>query len=131
MIVVAAMDTADTPLLLSSSHDGKGEEEDGKPVTSVVRSFGIESKKLWKIAGPTIVTAICQYSLGALTQTFAGFVGELELAAVAVENSVVAGLAFGVMVSKLLMSSTYSAIPVLLPLFHIICLLIKPNQTEL
>ncbi|KAG5560762.1 hypothetical protein RHGRI_003941 [Rhododendron griersonianum] len=88
---------ANTPLLLNSSHDGEGEEEDGKPVTSVARAFGIESKKLWKIAGPTIATAICQYSLGALTQTFVGFVGELELAAVAIVNSVVAGLAFGVM----------------------------------
>ncbi|XP_058220903.1 protein DETOXIFICATION 33 [Rhododendron vialii] len=92
------MGTANTPLLLNSSRNGEGEEEgDGKPVTSVARAFGIESKKLWKIAGPTIATALCQYSLGALTQTFAGFVGELELAAVAVENSVVAGLAFGVM----------------------------------
>lgn len=96
MIVVAAMSTANTPLLRNSSHNGE-REEDGKPVTSVARAFGIESKKLWKIAGPTIATAICQYSLGALTQTFAGFVGELELAAVSVENSVVAGLAFGVM----------------------------------
>lgn len=91
------MSGASTPLLLNNSH----EEGEGKPATtrSVVRAFGIESRKLWKIAGPTIVTAICQYSLGALTQTFAGFVGELELAAVAVENSVVAGLAFGIMVS--------------------------------
>uniref|UniRef100_A0A5B7BAT8 Protein DETOXIFICATION n=1 Tax=Davidia involucrata TaxID=16924 RepID=A0A5B7BAT8_DAVIN len=62
-----------------------------------VREFSSESKKLWKLAGPTIFTAICQYSIGALTQTFAGFVGELELAAVSVENSVIAGLAFGVM----------------------------------
>ncbi|CAI0435341.1 unnamed protein product [Linum tenue] len=59
--------------------------------------FRNESRTLWKIAGPAIFTAISQYSLGALTQTFAGFVGELELAAVSVENSVVAGLAFGVM----------------------------------
>ncbi|KAK1300120.1 Protein TRANSPARENT TESTA 12 [Acorus calamus] len=56
-----------------------------------------ETKKLWKIAGPAIFTAICQYSLGAITQTFAGHIGELELAAVAIENSVIAGFAFGVM----------------------------------
>ncbi|XP_010525623.1 PREDICTED: protein DETOXIFICATION 33 [Tarenaya hassleriana] len=61
------------------------------------REFGEESRRLWKLAGPAIFTAICQYSLGALTQTFAGHVGELELAAVSVENSVIAGLAFGVM----------------------------------
>uniref|UniRef100_A0A2N9G056 Protein DETOXIFICATION n=1 Tax=Fagus sylvatica TaxID=28930 RepID=A0A2N9G056_FAGSY len=64
---------------------------------ALLRKFGKESKTLWKLAGPAIFTAICQYSLGALTQTFAGQVGELELAAVSVENSVIAGLAFGVM----------------------------------
>ncbi|GAB2291334.1 Protein DETOXIFICATION 33 [Dionaea muscipula] len=64
---------------------------------TVVEEFRYESKKLWVIAGPAIFTAICQYSLGALTQTFCGLVGEVELAAVSVENSVVAGLAFGVM----------------------------------
>lgn len=72
-----------------------GEE---KTLKIVVKNFGVESKKLWRLAGPAILTSICQYSLGALTQTFAGQVGDLALAAVSVENSVVAGLAFGVMV---------------------------------
>ncbi|XP_020235447.2 protein DETOXIFICATION 33 [Cajanus cajan] len=39
----------------------------------------------------------CVYSLGALTQTFTGLVDELDLAAVAIGNSVVGGLAFGIM----------------------------------
>ncbi|XP_042507457.1 protein DETOXIFICATION 33-like isoform X2 [Macadamia integrifolia] len=56
-----------------------------------------ESKRLWMLSGPAIFTAICQYSLGALTQTFTGQVSALALAAVSVENSVIAGLAFGVM----------------------------------
>ncbi|KAI3465017.1 hypothetical protein Pfo_021680 [Paulownia fortunei] len=64
---------------------------------SFIKEFGAESKTLWKLSGPAIFTYICQYSLGALTQTFAGQVGELELAAVSVENSVIAGLVFGVM----------------------------------
>ncbi|KAF3778993.1 DETOXIFICATION 33 protein [Nymphaea thermarum] len=54
-----------------------------------------ESKKLWHLAGPAIFTSICNYSLGALTQTFAGQVGELELAAVSIESSVIAGLGYG------------------------------------
>ncbi|KAH9606180.1 hypothetical protein KSS87_009510 [Heliosperma pusillum] len=62
-----------------------------------ISAFNYESKKLWHIAGPAIFTAISQYSMGALTQTFAGQIGELELAAVSMENSVIAGLAFGVM----------------------------------
>ncbi|KAL5558109.1 hypothetical protein UlMin_034320 [Ulmus minor] len=80
-----------TPLLNNQSN-----QEEDKPV-GFVKEFGYESKRLWRLAGPAIFTAICQYSLGALTQTFTGFLGELELAAVSVENSVVAGLAFGVM----------------------------------
>ncbi|KAF2299891.1 hypothetical protein GH714_005831 [Hevea brasiliensis] len=67
-------------------HPNGGHQEQ-KPI-SVVREFGEESKRLWKLAGPAIFTSICQYSLGALTQTFAGLVGEVELAAVSVENSV-------------------------------------------
>ncbi|KAL6983746.1 Protein DETOXIFICATION 31 [Sarracenia purpurea var. burkii] len=61
------------------------------------REFGVESRKLWYLAGPAIFTSLCQYSLGAITQTFAGHVGTLELAAVSIENSVIAGFSFGVM----------------------------------
>ncbi|KAK4744051.1 hypothetical protein SAY87_010363 [Trapa incisa] len=86
----------DTPLLSNGNNHGSGDLslQESK---SVIRDFGSESKRLWKLAGPAIFTSICQYSLGALTQTFAGLVGEIELAAVSVENSVIAGLAFGVM----------------------------------
>lgn len=85
-----------TPLL---NHDGGETNQLKQKAVCLAKDFGFESKKLWKIAGPAIFTTICQYSLGALTQTFAGLVGEIELAAVSVENSVVAGLAFGVMVN--------------------------------
>ncbi|PIM98345.1 putative membrane protein, predicted efflux pump [Handroanthus impetiginosus] len=37
------------------------------------------------------------YSLGAFTQTFAGHVGTLELAAFSIENSVIAGLSLGIL----------------------------------
>ncbi|KAK4746254.1 hypothetical protein SAY87_012566 [Trapa incisa] len=69
----------------------------GMMVRGFLGEFRSESKRLWHIAGPAIFTAICQFSLGALTQTFVGQIGELELAAFSVENSVIAGLAFGVM----------------------------------
>ncbi|XP_065876733.1 protein DETOXIFICATION 29-like [Euphorbia lathyris] len=62
-----------------------------------VREFSKESKKLWFLAGPAIFTSICQYSLGAVTQTFAGQVSTLDLAAISVENSVIAGFSFGAM----------------------------------
>jgi MATE family multidrug resistance protein len=88
------MGAVETPLL-TNNHSN---HEDHEKPFSHVKEFGRESKTLWKLAGPAIFTSICQYSLGALTQTFAGLVGEIELAAVSVENSVIAGLAFGVMV---------------------------------
>nr|XP_034900078.1 protein DETOXIFICATION 29-like isoform X2 [Populus alba] len=61
------------------------------------REFFRESKKLWYLAGPAIFTTLCQYSLGAITQLLAGHVGTLDLAAVSVENSVIAGFSFGIM----------------------------------
>ncbi|GMP82687.1 hypothetical protein CsSME_00036885 [Camellia sinensis var. sinensis] len=74
--------------------------DDIAPITGVrdfFRETLVESKKLWYLAGPAIFTSICQYSLGAITQTFAGHVGTLDLAAVSIENSVIAGFSFGVM----------------------------------
>ncbi|KAJ4960758.1 hypothetical protein NE237_020668 [Protea cynaroides] len=59
--------------------------------------FGVESKKLWYLAGPAIFTTICQYSLGAITQVFVGQVGTLQLAAVSLENSVIAMFSYGLM----------------------------------
>lgn len=82
------------PLLPSQNDIG----HHGQKLFSIVNEFGQESKRLWKLAGPAILTTICQNSLGALTQTFAGLVNEVDHAAVSVENSVIAGLAFGVMV---------------------------------
>lgn len=104
-----------TPLIHNQSY-----YEEEKQV-ALVREFGYESKRLWKLAGPAIFTSICQYSLGALTQTFAGLVGELELAAVSVENSVIAGLAFGIMVIFYIYINIYWSF--VLVLVFIFCLL--------
>ncbi|GMI75031.1 hypothetical protein like AT3G26590 [Hibiscus trionum] len=74
--------------------------EDIPPINCVrdfFRKYLIEFKKLWFLAGPAIFTSICRYSLGAITQVFSGQVGTLALAAVSVENSVIAGFSFGIM----------------------------------
>ncbi|KAJ1383679.1 Multi antimicrobial extrusion protein [Sesbania bispinosa] len=95
----------DTPLLLDNNNNNSSSHvKDEKPLNFVQR-FWLESKKLWKLACPAILTALCQYSLGALTLTFVGQVGDLDLAAFSVENSCVAGFAFGVMVEQLGMGS--------------------------
>ena len=77
------------------------DEDDIQPIQNARDFFGeflLESKKLWFLAGPAIFTSVCQYSLGAITQVFAGHVGTMELAAVSVENSVIAGFSFGLLV---------------------------------
>ncbi|GLU21676.1 hypothetical protein SLE2022_378030 [Rubroshorea leprosula] len=74
--------------------------KDIAPITSVrafFREFLTESKKLWYLAGPAIFASICKYSLGAITQIFAGHVSTLALAAFSIENSVIAGFSFGIM----------------------------------
>lgn len=84
--------------LLSTSFAADGDDiQPIKGPKEFFREFGVESKKLWHLAGPAIFTSICQYSLGAITQLFAGHVGDIELAAVSVENSVIAGFSFGIM----------------------------------
>lgn len=73
------------------------------------REFLKEGKKLWYLAGPAIFMTLCQYSLGAITQVFSGHISTLALAAVSVENSVIAGFSFGAMVQYelLLHSAAY------------------------
>ncbi|KAI3762840.1 hypothetical protein L1987_53282 [Smallanthus sonchifolius] len=97
------MDTnADSPLLISrDAAHFTGDVEDIPPINGITEffnQFGVESKKLWYLAAPAIFTSVCQYSLGAITQTFAGHVGTLDLAAFSIENSVIAGFSFGIMV---------------------------------
>ncbi|KAL0388454.1 UNVERIFIED_CONTAM: protein DETOXIFICATION 29 [Sesamum radiatum] len=60
-------------------------------------AFKAESSKLWYLAGPAIFTSIFQYSIGAITQTFAGHVGTIDLAAFSVVNNFIAGFCFGIM----------------------------------
>ncbi|KAL4361928.1 hypothetical protein GQ457_04G007730 [Hibiscus cannabinus] len=66
-------------------------------VDDFFRQYLIESKKLWYLAVPAIFTIMCQFSFGSITQIFSGQVGTLTLAAVSVQNSVIAGFSFGIM----------------------------------
>lgn len=101
------MDSGERPLLSTGDQEGPTPEQgtnydnDIDPINGVedfVKKFLIESKKLWRLAGPTILLYLCQYSLGAITQVFAGQVGVLDLAAFAYENLVIAGFSSGILV---------------------------------
>ncbi|XP_010270616.1 PREDICTED: protein DETOXIFICATION 33-like [Nelumbo nucifera] len=54
-----------------------------------------EWKKLWLLAGPSILIAVFQFSLFAITQTFSGHLGAVKLAAVAIGNLVISGIGYG------------------------------------
>ncbi|KAL0365477.1 UNVERIFIED_CONTAM: protein DETOXIFICATION 33 [Sesamum angustifolium] len=56
-----------------------------------------ESKKMWEIAAPAILTTVAQFSIGFVTIAFVGHLGEVELAAVSVVQNVLEGFVFGIM----------------------------------
>ncbi|CAM8912737.1 unnamed protein product [Rhodiola kirilowii] len=87
----------DEPLL--SRHMVAGESDIGHitGVKDFLHEFKSESKRLWVLATPAILTFLFRYSLGAVTQIFLGQVGTLALAAFSIENSVIAGFCFGIM----------------------------------
>ncbi|XP_027106884.2 protein DETOXIFICATION 29 [Coffea arabica] len=68
--------------------------------TSIIgfpREFYIELKKLWSLAGPFIFASVCLYGLGCFTQIFAGHLGTIQLAAISVENSVIADFGYSIL----------------------------------
>ncbi|CAM0871818.1 unnamed protein product [Alopecurus aequalis] len=56
-----------------------------------------ESKKLWVIVAPAIFSRVVTFSMNVITQAFAGHLGDLELAAISIANTVVVGFNFGLM----------------------------------
>lgn len=58
----------------------------------------IESKKLWSIVGPAIFSRVSSYTMNIITQAFAGHLGEVELAAISIANTVIVGFNFGLLV---------------------------------
>ncbi|KAF7123627.1 hypothetical protein RHSIM_Rhsim12G0111300 [Rhododendron simsii] len=89
-----------------ASYDEEDPVGSNKLIPYFFREFYEESKKLWYLAAPAILTTVCQYSLGAITQVFAGHLGTAELATFSVENSIIAGFGYGFMVHYL--TSNYS-----------------------
>lgn len=89
-------DTADQnqrPLLTDKDDDDR--ENNNKDLTSRV---WIESKKLWQIVGPAIFSRISSYTMNIITQAFAGHLGDVELAAICIANTVIVGFNFGLLV---------------------------------
>ncbi|KAK8708307.1 hypothetical protein V6N13_059351 [Hibiscus sabdariffa] len=57
----------------------------------------METNKLWTILGPSIISRLASYSLNVITHAFAGHLGDVELAAMSIANTVIVGFNFGLL----------------------------------
>ncbi|KAK9930372.1 hypothetical protein M0R45_027411 [Rubus argutus] len=56
-----------------------------------------ESKKLWQVAAPSIFSRLAMFSVTVVTQSFAGHLSDLELAAISIATTVIIAITFGFM----------------------------------
>uniref|UniRef100_A0A9I9CSL9 Protein DETOXIFICATION n=1 Tax=Cucumis melo TaxID=3656 RepID=A0A9I9CSL9_CUCME len=75
------------------SHDG----DDDQNSEDLVRRVWIESKKLWYIVGPAILSRVSTHSVMVTSQAFAGHLGDLDLAAISIALNVIIGFDLGLM----------------------------------
>lgn len=59
--------------------------------------FWIETKRIWQIALPIVFNIWCQFGVNSITSIFVGHLGDIELSAVSLINSVIGTFAFGFM----------------------------------
>ncbi|KAG1363293.1 Protein DETOXIFICATION 33 [Cocos nucifera] len=90
-----AAPAADSSLPLLTRKRREEEKEEGR--WSWWEDTWREVRLVWYIAGPAILTSVFEFSLGSVTQTLVGHIGTLELAALGIQNLVIAGIGFGVM----------------------------------
>lgn len=64
-----------------------------------------ESRLLWLLSGASILVSIFNYMLSFVTLMFAGHLGALELAGASIASVGIQGLAYGIMVCLLLVST--------------------------
>ena len=63
------------------------------------KRFSVESKKLWRIAGPVISSRLAMFAMNFITQAFVGHMGNLEFSAISIAITVIVGFSFGFFVS--------------------------------
>jgi len=70
--------------------------------------FAVETVRIWKIALPIVFNILCQYGVNSITNIFVGHLGDIELSAISLINSVIGTFAFGFMVSLIWVFLYYS-----------------------
>ncbi|KAL8557233.1 hypothetical protein ACS0TY_004612 [Phlomoides rotata] len=91
----------EAPLLKRSSGDPEqlfGDDGDYLPARGMKswwRVFCRESLKLWAIGGPIAFQILCQFGTNSIATMFVGHLGDLQLSAFSLANSVIGIFAFG------------------------------------
>jgi len=88
-----ATNLAEALLQPEQQHDQPYEEQ------SFGNKLWVETKKLWIIVGPSIFSRLAAFNMNVVTQAFAGHLGDVELAAISIANTVIVGFNFGLLVS--------------------------------
>jgi MATE family multidrug resistance protein len=88
------------PLLVSGAEQQQQEQDrhEEENAGSVVRQTLLESKKMWVIAGPSILSRLAMFSMTVITQAFAGHLSDLDLAAISISSTVIIAITFGFLV---------------------------------
>ena len=92
----SALGEAKVPLLKDYSDSVESRNED--EVGDALQRFWIESKRLWYIAAPTLISQIANFSMILITQVFAAHLGDFELAAISIAYTVIIGFDLGLLV---------------------------------
>lgn len=94
-------DTLQVPIL-ERKEEGRDSiiifQEESEAECGLGKRLWVESKKLWRIAGPAIFTRLTTYGTNLVTQAFVGHLGDLDLAAITISTTVIIGLSFGLLV---------------------------------
>ncbi|WJX41188.1 hypothetical protein P8452_28580 [Trifolium repens] len=62
---------------------------------SLIQQTCLESKKLWHIAAPSIFSRLTMFSITVVTQSFAGHLNDLDLAAISIACTLLIAITFG------------------------------------
>lgn len=71
--------------------------------SNLIERTWLESKKLWQVAAPSIFSRLAMFSVTVVTQSFAGHLSDLDLAAISIATTVIIAVTFGFMVTKTLL----------------------------
>ncbi|KAJ4822028.1 Protein DETOXIFICATION 27 [Turnera subulata] len=88
-------DSDATTALLLLNHEAK--DDDQGISENLASRVWIETNKLWQIVGPAILSRVASFTMNIVTQAFAGHLGEVELAAICIANTVIVGFNFGLL----------------------------------